>query len=41
MIKKLKGVDLLLKDVDFDIYIEVQKIGCNVTGNQSFYELSN
>lgn len=23
MIKKLKGVDMLLKDVDFDVYIEV------------------
>ena len=23
MIKKLKGIDLMLKDVDFDIYVEV------------------
>ena len=41
MIKKLKGVDSALKDVDFDINIEVNKIGANVTGNQNFYELSN
>ena len=27
MIKKLKGIDLKLKDVDFDVYIEVQKVG--------------
>jgi len=33
MIKKLKGVDLALKDVDFDVYIEIQKVGVNVTGN--------
>ena len=41
MIKKLKGVDAALKDIDFDINIEVNKIGANVTGNQNFYELSN
>lgn len=33
MIKKLKGVDAALKNIDFDINIEVNKIGANVTGN--------
>lgn len=41
MIKKLKKLDIALKDIDFDIFIEVQKVGANVTGNQNFYELSN
>jgi len=41
MIKKLKGIDLKLKDIDFEIYVEVQKVGVNVTGNQNFYEISN
>ena len=41
MIKKLKGLDMAIKDIDFDVYIEVQKVGTNVTGNQNFYELSN
>ena len=41
MIKKLKGIDLKLKDIDFDIFIEIQKVGANVTGNMNFYELSN
>ena len=41
MIKKLKSLDMKLKDIDFDIYIEVAKVGMNVTGNANFYELSN
>ncbi len=41
MIRKLKQLDSKLKHVDFDIYIEVQKVGCNVTGNHNFYELRN
>ena len=41
MIKKLKTLDMALKDVDFDVYIEVSKVGMNVTGNQNFYEISN
>jgi len=31
--KTLKGLDLKLKNVDFDIFIEIQKIGANITGN--------
>lgn len=41
MIKTLKGADAALRDLDFDIFFEVQKIGINVTGNQNFYELAN
>ena len=33
MIKKLKGADKALKDIDFDIEIEVSKISANITGN--------
>lgn len=40
-IKTLKGIDLALKNFDFDVYIEIQKIGTNITGNANFYELSN
>ena len=41
MIKQLKALDMKLKDIDFDVYIEVAKVGANVTGNANFYELSN
>jgi len=33
MIKKLKQLDIALKEIDFDIFIEIQKVGANVTGN--------
>lgn len=32
-IKKLKQLDAALKEIDFDIYIEVQKVGSSITGN--------
>lgn len=32
-IKKLKGIDMQLKEIDFDIYFEIQKVGANITGN--------
>jgi len=41
MIRKLKALDSKLKNIDFDIYIEVQKVGTNITGNQNFYEIRN
>jgi len=31
--KKLKDLDKALKNIDFDIKIEVSKVGANVTGN--------
>lgn len=33
MTKKLKQLDIALKDTDFEVFIEVQKVGANVTGN--------
>lgn len=41
MIRKLKALDSKLKNIDFDIYIEVQKVGTNITGNQNFHEIRN
>jgi len=35
-IKKLKALDLAVKGLDFDVYIEIQKVGANVTGNPNF-----
>jgi hypothetical protein len=33
--RKLKKLDEHLKKIDFDIYLEITKVGINVTGNPS------